>query len=162
MFSGFRIAVHDRRGVAIFVNVLMGRLQRGGELSHQLQRLTERHGRTAQAFEQRLADQPLHDDEHPTGLVLAAVEDVNHSGVANAGGGAGLVEEAFDPLAIAGQLWQQDLDRALTTELVVAPGVHGSLGSVTENRGDPVAADGLADHGPSVSAPRRETSQVTR
>ena len=127
--------MNNRRGAAAVVNVLVRSLERGGQLAHQLQRLAERNRRAAQALEQGLADQPLHDDEDPAGLVLPAVADVDRPGWRMLAA-ARASSKKRRPAVNRGSVAAAGPDRGLAPELHVAPGIRRSLGPVTEDGGD--------------------------
>ena len=76
----------------------------------------------------------------------AEVEDLDDAGVADRGRRARLVEEALRELGVVGQARAQDLDRGAPPDPRVLGEVDDAHAAFTDELGDPVVAEGLADH----------------
>ena len=109
-----------RLDVAVGEPGLVGEPERGGDLGGDLGGLLGGEPLVGlQDLGERATLHVLHRDEVGA-FVLAPVVDVDDVGVAEVGGGLGLAAEALDEVGVDRELGEQDLDRDLAVEQLVA------------------------------------------
>lgn len=117
------------------------RLQRRQDAEGDLHRVGERNGPPGDPLRQGLAGEQLH-YQIELASIFGQLVDVADVGVAEAGGGARLAEEAFPQSGVVGRL-PDALDGNRAVQAVVMRRVHDAHPALTQPADDAVATDGF-------------------
>ena len=155
---GLEVAVHDA--------LLVGLLQRVGDLAGDRDRLVDGNRAALQALREILALDQLHGDEvdrSPTveARALEAVE-VGDVRMVERGEEPAFALEPGESLGIRRESLGQELERDLAAELRVGGAVDLAHPTGPEGRGDPVLRERLSDHCGWLTSSRAETSSSSR
>lgn len=124
----------------------MGEGQGAGDVAGDAEGLQERQAaEAAQAGAEGLARQVLHHHVGGAARQLAALDDVDETGVADADGGARLVDEAAHVLAVGRELLVEELHGGAVAAAAVAGLVDRAHAAATDEPDHAVAADGLSE-----------------
>ncbi len=140
---------HDVRRLQVAVHdaLVVGALERPGDLQRDLQSLVERNRPGIQALVQVLALHHLH-DEKPRALGLLDAVDRGDVRVFELGEHLGFALEPHHLVGVADEMRGQNLDRHLALEVLVVGAEDLAHAAFAELRGDPVVTQARTDfHG---------------